>query len=72
LKLKCDKQLSSFAFKFNLRRYVMGRLKQVDAILDPGAPAEYRRCALVGNSQRNLIHEYGAVGRCRLTQIDPD
>jgi hypothetical protein len=49
----------------------MGRLKQVDAILDPGAPAEYRRCALVGNSQRNLIHEYGAVGRCRLTHIDP-
>ena len=38
---------------------VMGRLKQVDAILDPGAPPEYRRCALVGNSQRNLIHEYG-------------
>lgn len=38
---------------------VMGRLKQVDSILDPGAPPEYRRCALVGNSQRNLIHEYG-------------
>jgi hypothetical protein len=38
---------------------VMGRLKQVDQILDPGAPPEYRRCALVGNSQRNLIHEYG-------------
>ena len=38
---------------------VMGRLKQVDRILDPGAPPEYRRCALVGNSQRNLIHEYG-------------
>ena len=24
LKLKCDKLLSNFAFKFNLRRYIMG------------------------------------------------
>ena len=32
----------------------------VDEILpDANPPPEYKKCALVGNSQRNLIHEYG-------------
>lgn len=38
---------------------VVGRLGAVDNIYAENAPPEYRRCALVGNSQRSLIHEYG-------------
>ena len=30
-----------------------------DVLPDVAPPPEYKRCALVGNSQRNLIHEYG-------------
>jgi len=46
LKLKSDHPLSYFAFKFNLRRYTMGRTVDLDHLAMLDFPAVVGRCRL--------------------------
>jgi hypothetical protein len=56
LKLKCDTLISTFAFKFNLRRYIQAAL---DLLLG---------CLVAALLLR---HRGAMVGRCRLTLSNP-
>jgi hypothetical protein len=50
LRLKCDELLSSFAFKFNLRRYIKG---QKEELLQRTVKRDHRIDALAGAYTRS-------------------
>jgi len=76
LNLKYDELLSSFAFNFNLRRYIKGFIeassaKKCDEASDPPMSMDgfvTFACAEVeGSGSVSAVKNCGKVGRCRLT-----
>jgi hypothetical protein len=64
LKLKCDALLTTFAFEFNLRRYIMTDTYKNTNILE--ACSVEKRLETLTELSESL-----EVGRCRLTLSNP-
>jgi hypothetical protein len=80
MKLIYNNHSSSFAFYFNLRRYIQARAKQEDGELQrvlaetKATATSYlprRRSESDDSAVCVLVTPPVKVGRCRLTQIDP-
>jgi hypothetical protein len=75
LTLKCDGTLSSFAFKFNLRRYIV--VNQKALVLHGGLPSDttvtLKEIRELSRGPDGCSEEanWGKVRRCRLTLSTP-